>query len=117
LAGLRAAQLTRDVAIGEMRRYAEAARGDGRSWDDIAAASGIEPSEDGEPRDERAFRLIIEGRQLEDDEGRYRSSRPVARWTCGSCGQWISDRGPFESRPEDNEDGHSPECPRQRAQG
>ena len=40
LAGVRAALLARDVAVAEMRAYAELARGAGRSWDDVAERSG-----------------------------------------------------------------------------
>lgn len=110
LAGVPAAMLARDVAVGEMRAYAEQARGAGRSWDEVAEALGIEATEDGQPRDEQAYLLLIEGRPLPTDEpsGFHRSS---ARWTCASCGQRVSDYGPFESHPDDFEKGHANSCP------
>lgn len=62
LAGVRAARLARDVAIRELRRYAEQARGAGRGWEDVAAALNLdEQGPDDEPRDEQAYRLIVEG--------------------------------------------------------
>lgn len=61
LAGIRAARLARDVAIGELRTYAEQARGAGRSWDDVAEAINIEPGREGEPRDGQAYRMVVEG--------------------------------------------------------
>lgn len=50
LAGVRAALLARNVAVAELWCYAEAARGAGRSWDEVAEALGIEASDDSEPR-------------------------------------------------------------------
>ena len=94
-----------------MRAYAEQARGAGRSWDDVAEALGIEATEDGEPRDEQAYLLLIEGRPLPADEPSW-FHRPTARWTCTSCGQRITDHGPFESHPDDVEHGHAEICTR-----
>jgi hypothetical protein len=110
LAGVRAARLARDVAIGELRRYAEQARGAGRSWDDVAAALTIEPTTGGEPRDEQAYLLVVERRPLPGLEQTTWSRRPIARWTCRACGQRISDYGPFESHPDDVERGHDSRC-------
>ena len=68
LAGVRAALLARNVAVAQMRAYADQARGAGHSWDDVAEALGIDATEDDEPRDEQAFLLLIEGRPLPGDE-------------------------------------------------
>ncbi len=112
LAGVRAARLARDVAIGELRTYAEQARGAGRTWDDIAEALNIDQGPDGEPRGEQAYRLVVEGRlRPDEDVGSWR--RPVAHWRCGACGQLINDAGPFESHPDDVEQGHAANCSRQ----
>lgn len=93
LAGLRAAQLAHDVAIAAMREYAEEARGAGSSWDDIAAVLAVEADED-EPRDERVYLMLVEGRSLEAERAAW-WRRPSARWTCSACGQRITDNGPF----------------------
>lgn len=117
LAGVRAAVLARDVAVGALRTYAEQARGAGRSWDDIAAAVGLEPTQsEGELRDEQAYLLLIEGRPLPDST-RWPSwyDRATARWTCATCGQPVTDTGPFEGSPLQTEDGHAPDCARHAA--
>lgn len=111
LTGVRAAALARDVArdvsLGELLRYAEQARGAGRSWDEIGEALVIEPTESGEPRDEQTYLLVIEGRPLAVAEPSPWWHRPAARWTCTSCRRWITDHGPFESHPDDAEQGHA----------
>lgn len=114
LAGVRAAVLARDVAVAEMRAYAQEARAAGRSWDDVAEALGIEPADDGESRAETAYLLLVEQRPLpSNNPSRY---RPSARWACANCGQWITDRGPFGAHPDDREEGHAPGCPRRAAE-
>ena len=112
VAGVRAARLARDVAEGQLLRYAEEARGAGRTWDEVAEALGIEVTEDGEPRGEQAYLLLVEGRPLPADAQSW-FDRPTARWTCTSCGQTVTDHGPFESHPNDVEHGHSNSCIRQ----
>jgi hypothetical protein len=116
LAGVRAAVLARDVAAGQVRVYAEAARGAGRSWDEVGEALGIDADEYGEPRAELAFLLLIEGRPLPDSAPSFGSGRSAARWTCTACGQRITDTGPFEAAPFNNEDGHAGDCPRHAAE-
>lgn len=116
LAGVRAAVLARNVAVGHLRAYAEAARGAGRSWDDIGEALGIDADEYSEPRGELAFGLLIEGRPLPTSEYRGLWREPVSRWTCTSCGQPIADRGPFEAPPANNETGHTDDCARHAAE-
>lgn len=106
LAGVQAALLARNVAVVQMRTYAEQARGAGHSWDDVAEALGIEASEDGESRDEQAYLLLIEGQPLTTDEPAW-FRRPTARWTCTSCGQRVTDHGPFQSHPDDAESGRA----------
>jgi hypothetical protein len=115
LAGIGAALLTRDVANAELRTYAEEARGAGRSWDEVGEALGIEPAADGEPRDEQAYRLVIEGRPLRTSHETTWWQRPTARWTCSSCRQHVTDHGPFESHPDDVEQGHNDACGRRAA--
>jgi len=114
LTGVRAALLARNVAVAELRRYAEAARGAGRSWDEVAEALGIEAPDDGEPRAEQAYVFLIEGRPLQRDES-PRSWQTAAHWTCATCGQRVRDSGPFGSHPDDVEDGHAANCARRAA--
>lgn len=109
LAGIRAAVLARDIAVGQMLTYAEEARGAGRSWNGVAEALGIESREGDTPRGELAFLLVVESRPLPTEERSW-CDRAAASWTCSSCGQRITDHGPFESHPDDNERGHTPSC-------
>ena len=111
LAGVRAAVLARDIALGQLLAYTEDARGVGRSWDEVAEALGIEARESEAPRGELAFLLVVESRPLPTEERSW-WDRSAARWTCTACGQRITDHGPFESHPDDNEQGHIDACSR-----
>ncbi len=111
LAGVRAAVLARDVAASELLGYVEAARGAGRSWDDIGAAVGVDAA-GGEPRGELAFALLIERRPLPEPERSLWRDQPRARWTCASCEARVVDDGPYTANPADNETGHAPGCAR-----
>lgn len=118
IAGVRAAVLARDVAAGRLRYYAERARAEGRSWDDVAEALGLARDDGGEwSRAELAYLHLVEGRALQPDEeqpaGRW---RPRLSWRCVSCGQLVTDRGPFEAAPYNNEAGHAPDCVRHTAE-
>jgi hypothetical protein len=111
LSGVRAAVLARDVALAELRKYAEEARGAGHSWGDVAEALGIETSDGGDPRDEQAYRLVVEGSAHIRGE-KTRGRRATARWICVTCGQRVTDHGPFGSHPDDVEIGHLGSCGR-----
>ena len=116
LAGVRAALVAHRVAFGQMRDFAERARGAGRSWADVADALGLATGDE-EPRlpGEVAFEWLIEGRDPDGERDRSWARRPTAWWTCSACGGRVTDRGPFEPHPDDNETGHTPDCARHRA--
>jgi len=117
LAGLRAAVLARNVATRQVRGYAEQARADGHSWDAIADALGLAQVEGPLSRGERAYLHLVDDRPLHTDDPDYRWSRsPVAHWRCSTCGQYVTDRGPFEAALFNNEEGHAPECARHAAE-
>jgi hypothetical protein len=117
LAGVRAAMLAREVAVRCVREYALAARADGRSWDEIAGALGVEQGEGAVVRGERAYLHLIEDRPLyADDPELSWAQRAAAHWRCGSCNQYVTDQGPFEASPEANEQGHAPGCARHAAE-
>jgi hypothetical protein len=113
LAGIRAAVAACNAANAEIRRYAEQARGAGRTWDEIADALGIQPDRFDEPRGELAFMLVAEDRPLPFRESFHRLD---AWWRCESCGERIRDRGPFDGYPANNESGHTPTCRRHAAE-
>lgn len=111
LCGVRAVVLARAVADRMLVEYAEDARGAGRMWDEIADALGLDEDDPTRPGDvgraERAFEQIA-------GESTYRWTAR-SRWTCAACGARVNDYGPYESHPNDREDGHTDQCPRQRA--
>ncbi|WP_220187084.1 hypothetical protein, partial [Pseudonocardia pini] len=80
----------------------------GRSWEEVGEALGL--PDDGEPVGEVAFAFVVEGREPERPRELFRLSS--TSWRCGSCGELVSDRGPFESHPVDNESGHTDDCAR-----
>ena len=116
LAGVRAALLLRGVAEAQLYDHARAARGAGRSWDEVGAALEL-PDYEFDARAEVTFAWLVEGREPEpaqqDPVPVFRP--PSAWWRCGACGQQVTDRGPYEPHPDDNETGHAPDCARHSA--
>lgn len=112
LAAVRAADLLARVAEAQRTDHARAARASGRSWDEIGEALDL-PVDGDRPRDEAAFEWLIEGRAPNATGPDHLSFRtPTTWWRCSACGQQVSDRGPYESHPDDNEHGHADGCPR-----
>ncbi|MCF7547418.1 hypothetical protein [Pseudonocardia sp. WMMC193] len=108
LPGVRAAAVVRDAARRVLVDAVEASRAAGRSWDEVGAALGL--PDDGDPVGEVAFALVVERREPERPRELFHV--PSTSWRCGSCGELVSDRGPFESQPVDNESGHADDCAR-----
>lgn len=98
-AALKAAVMLRSRAAAEVDQYARRARAEGVSWDDIGQVLGLdEDSSIG--REGEAF-YAIAGNDAHS-----------VGWTCTICQAWISDRGPFNSHPDDQEHGHAEGCRR-----
>ena len=115
LCGMRSALFLRNVAESQMYEHARAARSAGRSWDEIGAAVNL-PDYEYRVRAEVAFEWLVEGREPEPEAAELPSFRtPTSWWRCGTCEQQITDRGPYESHPDDNEHGHAAGCARQLA--
>jgi hypothetical protein len=107
LAGLQAALTVARLATDQAYKFAKGLRGEGSSWAEIADLLEIGWSEDYR-QEERAFELVA------GPEGSYSYDRYVF-FTCGGfqgCGQRITDRGPYNGHPVDNEDGHAEGCRR-----
>lgn len=107
LAGLQAALSVARIAQDKAHTFAKGLRGEGSSWDEIADLLDIPWSED-YARRERAFELVA------GPASSFSYSQYVF-FTCGGprgCGQRITDRGPFNGYPSDNEDGHAEGCRR-----
>lgn len=119
LAGVRAALFVSRAATGQMREYAEQARGDGVSWRQLGEALAL--AKDAErhdtPLDEAAWLFVVEGIRPGQDPPPHRTGHPTSsRWTCNTCGERITDRGPFEGgHPDNREEGHTTSCTRHRA--
>lgn len=115
LAAMRAADLLARVAEAQRTDHARGARTAGHSWDEIGEALDL-PVDGDRLRGEAAFEWLIEGRVPEStgpDDLLFRT--PTTWWRCSSCDQQVSDRGPYESHPDDNEHGHTDGCPRRAA--
>lgn len=107
LAGLRAALTVARMAQDQAYTFAKALRGEGTSWSAIADLLDIAWSED-YSRQERAYELVA-GPVSTISYDRY------VFWACGGplgCGERITDRGPYNGYPADNEDGHAGGCRR-----
>ncbi|MEU8495007.1 hypothetical protein [Pseudonocardia alni] len=114
LPGVRAALLMRSVSEAQLYDYARSARAAGRSWDEIGAVLGLPTG--GVPVGEAAFDWLVCGRVPDPEREGIRSFRtPSAFWRCSTCGEQVTDDGPFESHPTDNETGHADSCARHRA--
>lgn len=107
MAGFMAARHVRKLAEGHMYRYVAELRGHGAySWQHIADLLEI-PWTGEYSRVERAFELTAAA------VGHNSTwSGPRIYWYCDSCDQHITDRGPYNGHPVDNESGHADDCRR-----
>ena len=107
LAEVRAAQIQPETAAPVGREQAERARGDGITWEQIGEALGLDRGPDavsGYDLGIAAFELFT---------GEPGPGYPASfRFCCASCGEHITDHGPFDSHPEGNEGGHAAGCGR-----
>jgi hypothetical protein len=108
LAEVRAAQaLPPEAAALVGREQAERARGDGVTWEQIGEALGLDQGPD-----------VASGYDLGIAAFEYFTGEPGPgypasfQFCCASCGEYITDHGPFDSHPEGNERGHSEGCVR-----
>lgn len=107
LAGLKAALVVEKLARARAYKYAKDLRGEGSTWAEIADLLEI-PWSDEYSRIERAYEQIagcIPGT----------FGNTYVYWTCGGpggCGQDVTDRGPYNGNPDNNEEGHANGCRR-----
>lgn len=107
LAGVRAALTVARLAAQEAYKFAKALRSEGSSWATIADLLEIPWSEE-YSRPERAYELVAGV-----TPGTF--SEPRLYWSCagpGGCGQYVTDHGPYNGWPSDNENGHGAGCRR-----
>jgi hypothetical protein len=114
-AGLRAALAVVELAQQQAYKFVRGLRSEGVSWREAADLLSI-PWSDDYSRTERAYELVLGP----DPEGSSRFHARCVYWSCGGpfgCGKYISDRGPYNGHPVDNEDGHAEGCLRLAAEG
>ncbi|MDQ1675715.1 MAG: hypothetical protein QOC93_859 [Actinomycetota bacterium] len=117
LAAVRVARTIRREAAQLLGEHIDRARGAGHTWTDLAAALGLTKLADeaGIPVDEAAFCWATTGR-IDGDRGPFSGYEPRRSWRCASCQERVSDHGPFNGNPDDDETGHAPGCARHTAE-
>jgi len=110
LSAVAAAVRVADMAAGRARELAAKARGDGATWSEVADAAGLQP----DPNRSRA-EAAFEWAAGPPPGGWSWSWETSVGWDCRACGRWVTDRGPYNPPPDDNESGHAADCPRHRA--
>ncbi len=106
LAGIRTSLVLQHAAQRVTGDYVRYARQDGASWRQVGEALGL--AADGQ---RTGYDLAVAA--YENVTGEPEPSREASfYWRCPACEQEVSDRGPYENHPEDNEHGHADSCPR-----
>jgi hypothetical protein len=116
LAAVRAARTVRQEAAGLLGEHIDRARGAGHTWTDLAGALGLtkDAEREGIPDGEAAFCWATTGR-IDGDRGPFWGYEPRRSWRCASCEERVTDHGPFNGNPDDDETGHAPGCARHTA--
>jgi hypothetical protein len=86
---------------------AERARADGITWEQIGEALGLNLGWDGKSGPDLGVAAF---EHFTGEPGPWRQAS--FRFRCASCGGYITDRGPTQDHPEDNEQGHAEGCVR-----
>ncbi len=110
-AGIRFALMLRASAEAEVSQYITRARVEGLTWTQIGeildpALWGIGTNGSAFDLAERAFEYAT------DAEHHDRFDTLTFYWTCPACGATVSDQGPYDSHPADNEHNHAEGCTR-----
>lgn len=111
LAGLRAALTVARTAQDQAYRFAKELRGEGTTWAQLADLLEIPWSED-YFQTEKAYELVA-------GPAPSAYSSPRVYWTCAGtagCGKYVTDHGPYNGSPSNNEDGHADGCRRLEAE-
>jgi hypothetical protein len=107
LAGIRAAQILADCAARIRRDYTQLARGEAITWQQIGQALSLDQGPDGKAGYDLGVAAF---EHFEGEPGLWHQAS--FHYQCASCGEYITDRGPFESHPDDCETGHAKDCTR-----
>lgn len=107
VAQLRALVALRGRVETETHYAVRAARGEGVTWHDLAGVLELtDDKDDGLSPAERAWYAVM------PEDHNWGITRPYFGYSCGACTNSIRDFGPFESHPDDNEEGHAGDCAR-----
>jgi hypothetical protein len=109
LASLEAAAELEQAAHDLVSEHIRLARQAGRTWYQIADALHLHAvaCANKESARDKAFSFALQYRSIADQ-------RDII-WICPACQQKITDHGPWDELPE-QEDGHTPDCPRRIAE-
>jgi hypothetical protein len=105
LAGAWGAEHLARCASREVATHVRRARESGHSWHEVGETLGIDPGP-GRSVAETAYERFAGSPSSWSLQG------PSFGWRCPACDRVISDRGPYESHPDDNQPGHAKECSR-----
>jgi hypothetical protein len=110
-AGMHYARMVADAAHHAEHSYIGHAREHGMTWQQIGQALNLggRAQQRGAPLAEVAFEHATGAEHVRPFE------TLVFTWRCQSCGQYISDHGPYNTHPDDNERGHADGCERHTA--
>lgn len=100
--------LAKAVAQGK-RDAARGARGEGMSWETLAPLLGLAMDPRRSPA-EVAFEFVTPPR------ADFPHDECTTYFQCGTCGGYVTDRGPYNPHPSDQERGHAEGCVRHNAE-
>lgn len=106
--GIRFASFLRDAAIAAVRDHIREARREGMTWVQLGEVLGLR-----EAAEERGAWIADLAFDYAVDAAHARPFEVLSfGWRCLACGGLVSDRGPGNGSPEDNEPGHADGCER-----
>ena len=107
-AAIRMSLMLRGAVDQQLHTYLRRARQAGLSWAQIGEALNLR-----EYGEERGVSLAEAAYEYATDA---EHTRPFDRlsfyWKCPACGAGVTDRGPYNTHPLDNEEGHAETCTR-----
>lgn len=108
-AGVAAARMVAAHAHELINHYARNARSEGHSWRDLADPLGVDTDDAYVDPAVAAFEMIAGKPSMRFD--------PLwTSWRCVTCGELVTDHGPYNGHPTDCETGHDQACARHQAE-
>ena len=109
-AAIRMSLMLRSTVEYQLHTSIRRARAAGMTWAQVGEALNLEADQDrGIPLAEVAYEYVTDAEH----------ARPFDQlsfyYTCSACEQHVTDRGPYNTHPLDNEEGHAGDCARMAA--